>query len=80
MAAVAARYSIGLDFGTESVRVVVVDIADGRIAAQASSDYAHGVMDGALVVKDAQIRCRRTTHCNTRRIGSTALARRVGQR
>jgi L-ribulokinase len=54
-AAAAARYSIGLDFGTESVRVVVVDIADGRIAGQASSAYAHGVMDGALLVKDAQI-------------------------
>src|SRR3954468_4531299 len=55
MPAAAARYSIGLDFGTESVRVVVVDIANGNIAGQASSAYAHGVMDGALVVNDAQI-------------------------
>jgi len=29
-----AKYSLGLDFGTESVRVIIVDIADGRIAAQ----------------------------------------------
>jgi L-ribulokinase len=43
-----ARYSIGLDFGTESVRVVVVDIADGRIAGQGSSAYRHGVIDTEL--------------------------------
>src|SRR5829696_9073604 len=43
-----AKYSLGFDFGTESVRVVVVDIADGRVAAQASVAYAHGVIDDRL--------------------------------
>jgi len=43
-----SRYSIGLDFGTESVRVLVVDIRDGRIAGQASEDYAHSVIDQTL--------------------------------
>src|SRR4051812_17451454 len=43
-----AKYSLGFDYGTESVRVLVVDIRDGRIAGQAVSAYAHGVIDDAL--------------------------------
>src|SRR6185369_13437323 len=43
-----ARYSLGFDFGTESVRVLVVDISNGHIAAQASNAYAHGVIDATL--------------------------------
>ncbi len=42
------KYSRGFDFGTESVRVIVVDIADGRVAGQAAAPYAHGVIDEAL--------------------------------
>ena len=42
------RYSIGLDFGTESVRALVVDIGDGRIAGRAVEDFAHGVIDREL--------------------------------
>jgi L-ribulokinase len=44
------RYSIGFDFGTESVRVVVVDIGDGQIAAQAVEAYEHGVIDRELPI------------------------------
>src|SRR5688572_18514510 len=42
------KYSLGFDFGTESVRVIVVDIADGRVAGQAVAPYARGVIDEAL--------------------------------
>lgn len=42
------RYSIGMDFGTESVRVVVVDVRSGRVAGQATHDFAHGVIDETL--------------------------------
>ncbi len=42
------RYALGFDFGTESVRVIVVDIANGRVAAQATEAYAHGVIDDVL--------------------------------
>ena len=42
------KYALGFDFGTESVRVLVVDIRNGQIAGQASSNYEHGVIDDAL--------------------------------
>ena len=41
-------YSIGFDFGTESVRALVVDVKDGRVAGQAVHAYPHGVIDDAL--------------------------------
>ncbi len=44
----AAQYSLGFDFGTESVRVLVVDTRDGRIAGQAARNYPHGVIDDTL--------------------------------
>ncbi len=43
-----SRYSIGLDFGTESVRAVVVDVADGTVVASAVSVYPEGVIDRQL--------------------------------
>ena len=36
------RYSIGLDFGTNSARAVIVDVADGREVGTGVWDYAHG--------------------------------------
>ena len=39
------RYALGLDFGTESLRIVLVRTSDGFIAGGAVADYEHGVMD-----------------------------------
>jgi L-ribulokinase len=43
-----AKYVIGIDFGTESGRVVLFDLADGREVASAVSVYANGVIDAVL--------------------------------
>ena len=41
-------YSIGIDFGTESGRAVLVDTADGSELATAVYPYRHGVIDERL--------------------------------
>ncbi len=43
-----AQYVLGLDYGTESGRVMLVDVADGREAAWRVVPYPHGVLDRSL--------------------------------
>lgn len=43
-----AKYALGLDFGTESARAVVVGLAEGREAGTAVAPYPHGVVEGSL--------------------------------
>ncbi|MDQ7844562.1 MAG: ribulokinase [Armatimonadota bacterium] len=40
--------TIGIDFGTESARAVLVDVADGRLVTTATFAYPHGVIDRVL--------------------------------
>lgn len=42
------KYSIGIDYGTQSGRAVLVDVSDGTMIAQAVKEYTHGVMDEFL--------------------------------
>ncbi|ROR26385.1 L-ribulokinase [Mobilisporobacter senegalensis] len=42
------KYSIGLDYGTQSGRAVLVDVSTGDIVAQAVKEYTHGVIDEYL--------------------------------
>ena len=42
------QYAIGIDFGTESGRAVLVDVGDGQEVATAVHSYADGVIDEVL--------------------------------
>lgn len=42
------KYSIGVDYGTQSGRAVLVEVATGVMVAQAVKEYTHGVMDEYL--------------------------------
>ncbi len=49
------HYAIGVDFGTESGRAVLVDVADGREVATAVHAYANGVIDERLPGTDVRL-------------------------
>jgi L-ribulokinase len=49
------RFAIGLDYGTESGRAVLVDVTDGREVATAVHPYADGVIDEVLPGTDIQL-------------------------
>ena len=51
-----ARYAIGVDFGTESGRAVLVDISDGRELATSAYAYSNGVIDERLPAPDDDVR------------------------
>ena len=46
----AAKYSLGLDYGTNSVRAIIVDVSNGDELATAVADYKRG---DAGVITDA---------------------------
>jgi L-ribulokinase len=50
------KYAIGVDFGTESGRAVLVDVRDGRQLATAVYKYSHGVIDEVLPVDGKPVR------------------------
>jgi L-ribulokinase len=43
-----AKYALGLDYGTESARALLVDVTDGREAGTAVAAYPDGVIDRKL--------------------------------
>lgn len=49
------KYTIGIDFGTESARAVLVDVKNGDLAAIAVYPYPHGVITEKLPGSDIEL-------------------------
>ncbi len=49
------KYAIGVDFGTESGRAALVDVANGNIVATSVHPYANGVIDEVLPGTEIQL-------------------------
>ena len=49
------KYAIGVDFGTESGRAVLVDVADGRQLATSVTPYRSGVIDDGSASPDQDV-------------------------
>src|SRR2546427_13273402 len=50
-----SKHTVGIDFGTESARAVLVDVTSGRVAATATVPFPHGVIDGNLPGETAHL-------------------------
>src|SRR5438270_5155063 len=48
------KYSIGLDYGTNSVRALIVNVSNGREVAAAVWNYAHGEQ-GVILSRDPNL-------------------------
>ncbi len=42
------QYAIGIDYGTQSARLILVEVPSGKVVAESEQHYPHGVMEHAL--------------------------------
>lgn len=49
------KYTIGIDYGTESARAVLVDVSNGQLAATSVYQYTHGVITEKLPDSEVEL-------------------------
>lgn len=49
------KYTIGIDYGTETARAVMVDVSNGKLAASSVYKYTHGVITDKLPNSDVEL-------------------------
>jgi L-ribulokinase len=49
------KYTIGIDFGTESARAILADVSNGNLAASSEYEYSHGVITNKLPDSDVEL-------------------------
>lgn len=49
------KYTIGIDFGTESARAILVEVNNGNLAASSVYEYPHGVITESLPGTDIEL-------------------------
>jgi len=49
------KYTIGINFGAESVRAIIVDVSNGNLAATTSYSYYHGIITDKLPGTDIDL-------------------------
>ena len=49
------KFTIGIDFGTESCNAILVDVSNGKLAASSVYRYAHGVITDTLPNSDVHL-------------------------
>lgn len=49
------KYTIGINYGTDSARAVLVDVSDGKLAATSEYQYTHGIISDKLPDSDVEL-------------------------
>ena len=62
------KYTLGIDFGTESGRAVLVETRTGKEIATSIYPYENGVIDKKLPIDGAPVQLEPEWHCRIRRI------------
>jgi L-ribulokinase len=49
------KFTIGIDFGTEAVRAILVDVSNGNCVASSNYKYTHGIITDKLPDTDIEL-------------------------